>query len=635
MVETSIQAAKEAASGKEPVVISFFGGDAYYFQAAAQLRADCRDLGLDHDIVEVPVEPGETWVDLCRKKVQFYRQMLQLHARPILWLDVDCRLVKRPDFLDAAGIDIAAFVRGFRYIRDFDPQALSRFFTPSILFFNNTERTAAFLEFMCEIESQSTVRATDDYFLQEAWQRFDQQLSVLLLRPDLVSTTWPAPQGCFFYFGSSGRVSQFKSDAAQHKIELYTPRRRKAVLLNEARIVKDRDERLVFLRRAFALDPKDEAMAYRVARALRDKGDLKGALVVLRRFQGKAPEIDHARRFLADSELESGNVTRAIAIARELRRSVSPQDQAWAAGRLLRLALEERALKRGLKDADRPALWWMETPYPGNFGDILNPYIVEKLTGVPPRLSQQGRGILAIGSVIKFATDKSIVWGSGTPRLGDPVDPRARFLAVRGPLTRQLVVSNGGSCPEIFGDPAWFLPRIYRPRPAQTRHELGLILHHSNMGDLRVGEGVKAISVLCEGYQGIEAFIDQVNSCERVMTTSLHGLIVCHAYGIPALWCEVVKDAAGVPGDGTKFRDYLLSVGLDACEPVRLPRNAEITLADVKRDFTLPARQIDLEALVAAAPFKVRPDWSTLYNSSQSQSSSSQAHPVRRLFFWR
>jgi hypothetical protein len=142
-----------------PAVVSFYSGDPLYYAAADRLRDDCISLNLDHDIVEFPKRDDETWLDICRRKASFYIDMQRKHRRPILWLDVDSRIQSLPAALAGAGCDIAGFLRGWRYLRDFDPVAVPRFFAPFALYFNYTPRATAFLELLASIAAGSTTDA--------------------------------------------------------------------------------------------------------------------------------------------------------------------------------------------------------------------------------------------------------------------------------------------------------------------------------------------------------------------------------------------------------------------------------------------------------------------------------------------
>ena len=51
----------------------------------------------------------------------------------------------------------------------------------------------------------------------------------------------------------------------------------------------------------------------------------------------------------------------------------------------------------------------------------------------------------------------------------------------------------------------------------------------------------------------VETIIDKINECEFIFSSSLHGIIFAHAYGIPAIHieCNPLKSK-----DNFKFKDY-------------------------------------------------------------------------------
>lgn len=122
-------------------------------------------------------------------------------------------------------------------------------------------------------------------------------------------------------------------------------------------------------------------------------------------------------------------------------------------------------------------------------------------------------------------------------RLISPETTKADIRAVRGSLTREAILKEGGKCPEIYGDPAIIMPRLYTPKIG-AKHKAGLILHHTQETPtthvLAKTCGFHQISIDRVRDEQLENFIDEVCSCQKIFSSSLHGIILAQAYGIPA-----------------------------------------------------------------------------------------------------
>ena len=236
-----------------------------------------------------------------------------------------------------------------------------------------------------------------------------------------------------------------------------------------------------------------------------------------------------------------------------------------------------------------------------NWGDALSPVLVKALSGrnvVHTEALHQHR-ILAIGSILGAANLRSEVWGSGFIRAGEKVisAPKAIY-AVRGPLTRKMLVDQGINCPEIYGDPALLLPKIFDP-DVSVEYELGVIPHYIDKNRefirrCRLDPNILVIDI----EDGIESFVKAVKSCEMIASSSLHGLICADAYERPNVWIQLSDD---VEGGAFKFQDYRSSVGASVMDPVRV--TDEVVPAVVSRRVELVPLEIDLGALLLACPF--------------------------------
>ena len=84
---------------------------------------------------------------------------------------------------------------------------------------------------------------------------------------------------------------------------------------------------------------------------------------------------------------------------------------------------------------------WMKTPVPGNLGDVLTPYILNKLGVKNYYVPADTPGkLICIGSISRYIHRRDVVWGTGIMRKNDPIEKSANYLAVRGPLTGDKVL---------------------------------------------------------------------------------------------------------------------------------------------------------------------------------------------------
>lgn len=243
-----------------------------------------------------------------------------------------------------------------------------------------------------------------------------------------------------------------------------------------------------------------------------------------------------------------------------------------------------------------PAHWWDGHP---NFGDDLTPWLLPNY-GVLPIHRIAGRARLAgVGSILEFLPDDwdGVIWGSGLMN-GEPrALPRARVLAVRGRLTRELI----GAADEVaLGDPGILVAR-HRPRP-ELRWDVALVPHghhrsHAAFLSLADAAGyrVRVVNV----HQTAERVVREIASSAAVITTSLHGLVVADAYGIPAVW-TMLEPPLG--GGAFKFHDYESVISPAATRFT--PFEGGTTLAELLSAATIAPRttvEAACDALEAAA----------------------------------
>lgn len=262
--------------------------------------------------------------------------------------------------------------------------------------------------------------------------------------------------------------------------------------------------------------------------------------------------------------------------------------------------------------------WWNEIKIQGkpreNYGDLLGKYLVENISGKqavfawPKKFSIYdffAPIYVTVGSILTHVNHKCVVWGSGIVSKEYPIK-KAEFLAVRGPQTRNHLIGQGYNVPEIYGDPALLLPHYYNPKVEKT-YDVGVIPHYSDFKKVKTHyQNESSILLIDLMTNDIEETTRQILTCKNIVSSSLHGVIVAHAYGISAVWQKFSDD---VFGDDIKYQDYFESVGMKHYKPdiVATKMSKELLLQLFKDKEALPKPEKIEEIctnLMAVCPFK-------------------------------
>lgn len=189
-----------------------------------------------------------------------------------------------------------------------------------------------------------------------------------------------------------------------------------------------------------------------------------------------------------------------------------------------------------------------------NFGDLLGPVIVRELVeqlGLAAAVER--RRLLAVGSVLHFGRPGDVVWGSGRNVKAGPPSPRLDVRAVRGPRT-------GADYPRavVGGDPALLLGGL-RPDlvvdPAR-RSGVTVVPNLNELVHVRDRRGILSPRA------PLGHVLRRIARSTLVVGSSLHGVIVAEALGVPARAVRAVTEP------GFKYEDYYLATGRDPSEVV-------------------------------------------------------------------
>jgi pyruvyltransferase len=213
----------------------------------------------------------------------------------------------------------------------------------------------------------------------------------------------------------------------------------------------------------------------------------------------------------------------------------------------------------------------------GNFGDYINNIFFKKLLNKNLQFSTNHSSYhyFTTGSILSQVNEYSIIWGSGfiskNSNIGGNnfksnsnkvVKKPFKILSVRGPLTRNKFIRMGIDCPERYGDPLLLFPIIYHNFNIPIKYKYGIIPHYideysQNLKTLISNlDNVRVINIKLKN-NNYKEFIDEILSCEYIISSSLHGLMMGIVYRKKTIFIEFSNN---VIGGKFKFLDFFASL---------------------------------------------------------------------------
>jgi pyruvyltransferase len=207
-----------------------------------------------------------------------------------------------------------------------------------------------------------------------------------------------------------------------------------------------------------------------------------------------------------------------------------------------------------------------------NFGDAVGPLLFDFLSSIKlyhEEIKPKNLSFLTVGSILNHGCNKHIILGSGFISETDKFKGNSKpsiVLLVRGPKTREKLLNLGVRCPESYGDPLILFPLLYCPSFNKV-YDIGIIPHYIDMNTINFNKlkqklidtnfNVKIIDIMT----GIKYhnFIDEINKCEYIISSSLHCVIMGIVYGKKTIFTQLSDK---VIGNLFKFQDFFDSLDI-------------------------------------------------------------------------
>ena len=215
-----------------------------------------------------------------------------------------------------------------------------------------------------------------------------------------------------------------------------------------------------------------------------------------------------------------------------------------------------------------PLKFWFADGIP-NFGDFVTPWLASYFTNRPilnvRNIPSSEGAILGVGSIVQAFGEnhkKIKVWGSGIISADNHLATATKLkktrldhvYACRGELTKKFFNDYDFSHSNILGDPALLFGKLYEPKKNKIKkYKYAIIPHYIHF---KIFEEMKIKDcIIVDVRNELTSVIDQIANSEKVISTSMHGLIIAQSYNIP--WLHLyINNGRLLMGEEFKFEDF-------------------------------------------------------------------------------
>lgn len=251
-----------------------------------------------------------------------------------------------------------------------------------------------------------------------------------------------------------------------------------------------------------------------------------------------------------------------------------------------------------------------------NWGDDLNYYFISHLTKRPVVFLHRFwlakklnfKNYLCIGTLldaVNYSRESTIVWGTGVSGQDRLFTIPKEIRSVRGQKSIDFLQEKNMPYPALVGDPALILPLFYQPKNKEKKYKLGIIPHvidleHPIIKQILSENSNEVLIINLSKFEKWTDIIDQICSCECIVSSSLHGLITSDTYGVPNCWIEL---SGKISGGYFKFYDYASSVNRTFNGPITMHTNINQIIEECKQ-WTQPT--INHGDILKSCPFNIK-----------------------------